>query len=240
MMVRNFLRIFHLTTALVFAAPVLAEAPAGNHPADTRSQIVAFLNNYIRDAAKRLGAGARVEYDSGSITSNTEARSCAAPLAINVQNPQSQGRITLLVACGNDWSIYVPVDLDIYRPVVVATKPLASGAVITTADVEMNALEISQLTGTYLTALDAAIGMGVKRPITSGRAVFAQQLEQPLLIRRGEAVIIKADSGELAVKMSGTALTDGRRGELIRIKNRASARVVDARVIAPGQVSVPM
>lgn len=240
MMVRNFLRIVQLIAALVVAAATFADATNENLRTGTRSQITAFLDNYARDSAKRLGAGARVEFDSGSITGNAETRSCPAPLTISAHNQQSPGRVTLLVACGNDWSMYVPVDLNIYRPVVVATKPLASGAVIAAGDVELTALEIGQLTGSYLTALDDVIGMGVKRPVTPGRAILVQQLEQPLLIKRGEAVVINAERGELAVKMPGTALTDGRRGELIRIKNQTSARVVDARVIAPGHVTVPM
>lgn len=223
---------------LVFAPP--SRAGIENQQTDMRSQIAAFMDNYTRDLVQRLGTGARVEYDSAAIAVNAETRSCNQPLNINTNNQQSLGRITLLIACANEWSAYMPIDLNIYRPVVVATKPLANGAVIGADDVELNALEISQLVGTYITTLEETIGMGVKRPITPGKAILVQQLEQPMLIRRGEAVIINAKSGELAVKMTGTAMTDGRRGELIRIKNRTSSRIVDGRVIASGQVTVAM
>ncbi|MFT3930406.1 MAG: flagellar basal body P-ring formation chaperone FlgA [Spongiibacteraceae bacterium] len=240
MMVRSFLRICHLTAALVCATAAFADGAVNATKADPRSQITGFLDKYARDLVTRLGEGARVEYDRNAATANLETRSCAAPLNIGTNNQQTLGRVTLQVACGSEWSIYIPVDLDIYRAVVVATKPLATGSVITASDVEMATFDVSQLAGTYLTTANEAIGMGVKRPISTGRPLVAQQLEQPLLIRRGEGVVISAESGELAVKMSGTALTDGRRGELIRIKNQTSARVVDAKVIGPGQVSVPM
>lgn len=229
-----------MTAALVCAATVVADPSVGNPKPDARSQITGFMDSYARDLVKRLGAGTRIEYDKNSVAVNAEARPCAIPLAITAQNQQSLGRVTLLVACGNEWSVYTPVDLNVYRPVVVATKPLASGAVIANDDVALNPLEVGQLTGTYLTTLDEAVGMGVKRPIAPGKPLLAQQLEQPLLIRRGEGVMISAENGELAVKMSGTALTDGRRGEHIRIKNQTSTRVIDARVTAPGQVTVSM
>ncbi len=240
MMVRCFLRICHLIAALTFGTTALAEAPAEVRRADARSQVTAFMNNYARDLVKRLGAGTRVEYDSGAIASGTDTKSCTAPLSINPHNQQSLARVTLLVACGNEWSIYIPVDLTVYQPVVVATRPLGSGAVIAADDVELNALDVGRLSGTYLTTLDEAVGMGVKRPLSPGRAVLMQHLEQPLLIRRGEGVIISAERGDLAVKMSGTAMTDGRRGELIRIKSQSNTRIVNARVVGPGHVMVAM
>lgn len=245
MMVRNFLRICHTLYVLLFAlsACVTTASPATAAAADrgVGIEIDKFMTGYARDLTKRIGPGSRVEYNISAVAANAEGRSCATPLAISArEQTQSLSRVTLLAACGNEWSIYIPVDLNIYRAVVIASKPLASGTVIAADDVELSSLEVSQLVGAYLTTLDDAIGMGVKRPIAQGRPIFSQQLEQPILIRRGESVIISAESGILAVKMTGTALADGRRGELIRVKNLTSARIIDARVIAPGQVTVPM
>jgi flagella basal body P-ring formation protein FlgA len=67
-----------------------------------------------------------------------------------------------------------------------------------------------------------------------------QQLEPPLVVRRGEAVVISAASSIVAVKVAGVALTDGRLGEQIRIKNLSSSRIVQAKMVGPGQAEVPM
>ncbi len=253
MMVRNFLRICRIVVALLATTVAVAgnaadtsfgadkERSAGdNARADTRQQIAKFMKGYVRELAKRLGDGTRVEYEAAAITDTSATRPCAAPLNIGAQNQQAVGRVTLLVACDSEWSIYVPVDLNILRPVVVTTRPLATGAVIAADDIALAPQEIGALNGTYLTALDEAIGMGVKRPLLPGKPIFTQQLEQPLLIRRGEAVVISAAAGEFSVSTSGTALSDGRRGDMIRIKNSNSARTVSARVIGPGQVTVAM
>lgn len=235
MMVRNFLGICHIVCALVISAA------AGAAERGTSVEIDKFLAGYTRDLAKQLGPGARIEYSASTLAASAETRSCAAPLAISTRDQtQSLSRVTLFVACGNEWSIYVPVDLHIQRPMVVAIRPLASGAVVAAEDVELSPIDVGQLAGTYLTTLDDAIGMGVKRPITQGRPIFSQQLEPPLLIRRGEAVVISAEAGALAVKMAGTAMTDGHRGEQIRVKNQTTSRIIDARVTAPGQVAVAM
>lgn len=240
MMVRNFLRICHIGCALLLSVATLVPRAVATETG-TGAQIDQFMAVYTRDLVKRLGPDARIEYSAPAIATSAETRPCAAPLAITAKDSgQSLTRLTLLVACGNEWSIYVPIDLNVYRTVVVSTRPLANGAVLTSADVELSSINIGQLTGTYLTALDEAVGMGVKRPLMPGRPIVAQQLEPPLLIRRGEAVMINAENSALAVKMPGTALTDGRRGEQIRIKNQATSRVIDARVVGPGQVTVPM
>jgi len=245
MMVRDFLRICHLACAMFFLLCAWSESAIAQEMAAGNSSVAAaidkFMHGYARDLAKRLGPGSRVEYDRSRIATLTETRACGAPPAIEVRDQaQTMNRVMLQVACGNDWSIYVPIDLDVLRPVVVALKPLASGSVVAASDVELSALDVGQISGTYLTALEEVVGMGVKRPLAPGRPILAQQLEQPLLIRRGESVVISAQSGDLAVKMTGTAMTDGRRGELIRIKNQTSSRIIDARVTGPGQVVVPM
>ncbi len=248
MMVRYFLRISHIARAhllaaigLVFAAGVIPATAAVAAEHGVNADIGKFMEGYARELAKQLGARTRVEYNAPTLAASAETRTCPEPLAVSARDQtQSLSRVTLFIACGSEWSIYVPVDLHVFRPVAIATKPLASGTVVTAEDVELTAVDVSQLIGTYLTSLDEAIGMGVKRPIAPGRPLFSQQLEPPLLIHRGETVVISAEAGSLAVKMTGTALTDGHRGEQIRIKNQATSRIVDARVIAPGQVVVSM
>ncbi|HEY3698072.1 MAG TPA: flagellar basal body P-ring formation chaperone FlgA [Spongiibacteraceae bacterium] len=236
MMVRRFLQICHIGWAVLIAFPAMAQEHGSVHGA-----IDQFMADYTHQLAKRLGEGSRIDYNIPDLDSRSNLQPCATPLAVTAKDQiQPLSRVNLQVSCASSWSIYVPIDLDVYRLVVVAVKPLAPGAVITAVDVELTSIDISQLIGSYITALDEVIGMGVKRPISQGRPVIAQQLEAPLLIRRGEAVVISAEGSALAVKMPGTALTDGHRGEQIRIKNQTSSRVVDARVIAPGQVAVSM
>ena len=60
------------------------------------------------------------------------------------------------------------------------------------------------------------------------------------MIKRGESVVMTAKSGALQVRIQATALTDGHAGEQISVRNKQSKRVVEARVIGPGKVSVVM
>ncbi len=236
MMRRNFLRVFPLLLALLVEA-----APAGAENPGVRNAVNAFMRTHSKKLVEQYGSNARIEYTIALPDVQLAMSDCAVPLALTAKDAgQLSSRISVQVSCPNSWSIYVPIDLAIYRPVVIAVKPLAAGSTIGSDDVQMTEVDITQLLGQYLTDLDDAIGMSAKRPLSAGRPVVAQQLTPPLLIRRGESVVINAESNAISVKMPGIALSDGRRGEQIRIKNPGSSRVIEARVTGPGQVQAPM
>jgi flagellar basal body P-ring formation protein FlgA len=234
MMRRNFLRIFPLALALC-AATLAANAES--------SAVQPAINQFMRGHTKKLieqyGSDLRVEYTVASI--DPEPAACQKPLVLNTKDAgQLTSRISVQVSCANAWSIYVPVDLAIFRPVVIAVKPLAPGSTIDDDDVQLAETDITQLFGQYLTQLNDVIGMSAKRAIAAGRPMLSQQLAPPLYVRRGDSVVINAESSAISIKTTGVALTDGRRGEQIRIKNPGSTRVINALVTGPGQVQAQM
>jgi flagella basal body P-ring formation protein FlgA len=235
MMRRIFLRTLPLALTL-FATSAATSA----ENSVVRTAVNRFMHNYSTKLVEQYGSDLRVEYTITALDSQPVAE-CAAPLALNAKDAgQLTSRISVQVNCPGSWSIYVPIDLSIYRPVVIALKPLAPGSTIGDSDVQLAETDITQLLGQYLTNLDEAVGMSAKRSISQGKPLISQQLVPPLLIHRGDSVVIVADSGGISVKSTGTALTDGRRGEQIRVKNQGSARVIDARVSERGEVQIAM
>lgn len=238
MMVRNLLKISGVFAGLLINVEALALDAAGL----TRS-VERFMAGYADNLLARHGRAGRIEYSVPALDPRLTLPDCPAPLQFE---PRDQGqfsaRINLQVTCasGNVWSVYVPVDMNVWQPVVIAARPLARGQDIGAGDVRLSETNTSRLNGQYLTRLDKAVGMNVRRPIPQGGAVLMEQLEAPMLIKRGEVVTISAQAGVVAVKMQGTALSDGRRGEQIRIKNQATAKIVQAEVVGPGLAAVPM
>jgi flagellar basal body P-ring formation protein FlgA len=60
------------------------------------------------------------------------------------------------------------------------------------------------------------------------------------LVRRGETVTVVSRSGGIEVRAGGTALTDGARGERIRVRNDSSRRIVEGVVTAAGRIEVTL
>ena len=240
MMSHKFLRSFHIAILLVLASIGAQPARALENPA-IRSALGHFMDGYTARLARRLGPDVRIEYGTTALDNRLNVTACPAPLSLNARDPdRAVNRVNVQVSCGAQWSLSLPVDLSIFRPVVTATRPLAPGTTIAASDVQLTEVDVSRLIGQYLNTMDDAVGMDVKRPLAPGRPVLGSQLEPPLLIRRGEAVQIVAEGSVIAVKMPGIALTDGRRGQQIRIRNKASSRVIEARVTGPGEAAVAM
>ncbi|MNN87558.1 flagellar basal body P-ring biosynthesis protein FlgA [compost metagenome] len=62
-------------------------------------------------------------------------------------------------------------------------------------------------------------------------------LVSPWLVRRGERVSMVARHGDTQAVTQGEALENGRKGQVIRVKNLASGSIIDAQVTEPGTVT---
>jgi flagella basal body P-ring formation protein FlgA len=65
-----------------------------------------------------------------------------------------------------------------------------------------------------------------------------KDLIEPKIIKRGERVMITAAKSGIGIRMNGIAQSDGNRGQVIRVKNQNSERVINAIVTGIGEVTV--
>jgi flagellar basal body P-ring formation protein FlgA len=127
----------------------------------------------------------------------------------------------------------------IYRVAVpVLTHSMAPGATIAAGDVEM--LKLHQDRVPPASASDAAqlIGKTPRRALAPEQPVQLADLLQPLLVHRDDLVTVVLEIGNLRLTSQAKALEDGAAGAVVRVKNTASSRVIDATVLAPGVVGV--
>lgn len=208
-----------------------------------RQNVESFMRGQIPALQARYGARSRIEFALVAMDSRLNLPDCAQPLALSIREQGNlASRINVQVACnaGLGWNVYVPVDVAIYAPVVSTAGPLARGATVGADDIQLVDTDITRLNGQYLSRVEDAVGLSLKRQLNAGTPITGDMLAQPTLIKRGDAVTITVESDGLAVRMPGVALSDGRRGEQIRVKNSNSAKVVDAQVTEAGQVAVAM
>ena len=60
----------------------------------------------------------------------------------------------------------------------------------------------------------------------------------PPLVRRGDIVKIVASSGPMIITATGMVKQQGCKGEMVRVVNTDSNRIITARVTGPGAVEV--
>lgn len=136
------------------------------------------------------------------------------------------------------WALTVALKTAVNLPVVVAMHTLERGRVIDSQDVVLKVQDIAPLNGLFLTNPQDATGQTVKRRINASQIVTPALLEQPVMVERGQNVLITARLEGIEASTSGEAMKQGRKGEVIRVRNTSSQRIVDAVVVSPGVVRI--
>jgi flagella basal body P-ring formation protein FlgA len=166
---------------------------------------------------------------------------CDRPLeAFFLPGQRQSGSLSVGVRCegGRPWTLYSKVRVKAYRHVVVLKSAVRQGSMLTEADLGLERRDLAELRGKYFTSFDPIINRPVKRTLAAGAVLSPEWLAVPKMIRRGQKVIIQAESSHFAVKMSGQALSDGEAGQRIRVRNDQSARIVEGTVAGPGLVLI--
>ena len=179
----------------------------------------------------------------GHLDSRLRLKACSKSLeTFSPPGGRKQGRTTVGVRCSGDnpWSLYVPVKVSIMLPVVIAARELPRGKILTTDDIILEKRDIATIHRGYLEKIDYAIGKVLKRSLRRGQILTASHATAPQAIKKGSRVTIVANSGAIAIRMKGKALSSGARGERIQVQNLSSKRELDATVISPGIVEVTL
>jgi flagella basal body P-ring formation protein FlgA len=179
----------------------------------------------------------------GRLDSRLRLKQCDQPLeSYTPQGKKQMGKITVGVRCNGTtpWSLFVPVTVKVMTKIVVATNSLPRGSIIQQGDVTMEMRDISRLHRGFLEDAKAAVGKKLRQRIGRNQVITPSKLVAPLTVKRNNRVLIRASNKTIQVSMAGKALQNGSMGQVIRVKNESSNKEVDARVVAPGIVEVPM
>lgn len=222
---------------LLLTLPLLGFAASYQSLADIKKQVKAFVSaQFEQDAPGEMAI--RVGY----LDPRLQLPQCEKDkLKLFFPPGQQHMRASNVgVRCRHQkpWTIYVPVRIYVTSQIIVASRPLARGHQLQESDVKLARYDINRLNYGYLQTADMAIGKILKQPLIAGAPVQPKQLKSPLVIRRGEAVKIVVKTPSFQVAMQGVALSDGKQGQMIKIRNLQSKRVIEARVVGPQQVQI--
>jgi flagella basal body P-ring formation protein FlgA len=140
--------------------------------------------------------------------------------------------------------VHVPVYANVQNltsSVVVAVRTLAKGDVITAADVELQNIESpagATARRATIGAVDNVIGMEARQSIQEGQVIFTDQVQPPLMVKRGDLVTVNSQGGGIRVRTTARARVDGVRGELIQVESLESRERYDVQVIGPNEAAV--
>ena len=231
--------------ALFAALPALAANV--ERPGNARKQIYVTVQLHAADIIRQEAKRRRwPEYQAKMNlfipAESSQYATCNQQPAVSIANGDrlDLNRLRFDVRCmeANGWDIAVTVKPDIYLPVVVADSTLERGQQISADNITIKKLNISNTRGDYLTDPAEVIGLTVKRRVRDRQPIMLNQVESPLLVERGQRVLMVAEQNGVEARTMGEAMKKGRKGEIIKVKNESSGRVVSAIVADIGVVNM--
>lgn len=222
-----------LLAALAQASP---ESASYQDLSELRADVRQFL-----EAHYRVPSVQRTKITVGRLDSRLRLKACEAPLALTVSDEErSGGNLTVHTRCPGPtaWALYVPAQVAVYREVAVASRSLGRGHRIAQDDMTMALRDTGQLRQGFVVDETSALGKELRRPLKAGEPVRLGLLIEPTVVERGDQVRLHARMGTISVDTTGTALSSGRVGEQIRVRNDRSERIVRGRITGPGMVDV--
>ena len=175
------------------------------------------------------------------IDNRLRLKACPYPLLFEFSNRQKiQGNTALNVRCelNSGWRLILPVRIDIYDDVLVTTKSLHKGQIIDIQQVKFQKQNISRLNNGYYSRNDDLSGLEVRRNLKRGTVLTPNSLQPRLMVKSGQQVTLILDYKGLTIKSSGQALQSARRGEVIKVRNNQSQRIIEGVVSGEAQVRV--
>lgn len=151
---------------------------------------------------------------------------------------QALSAVNVEVSCPEGWRLFVPVRVQRVQPVLVLTAAVAPGQPVPASALAVETRDAARLGAAPLTDPAQAIGHTLRLGGRPGQVLRRSDLVLAAAVKRGEPVALVAGGGGFEVRMAGRALADAGTGDVVRVENLSSRRVLSGVVAAPGEVRV--
>lgn len=121
--------------------------------------------------------------------------------------------------------------------VAVLNRSLERGAVVRADDLTVERRPRNEVSAEYVSLAQAA-GKALKRAMRAGQPLRDSDLSRPLMVQRGESVIIIYRTSGIYLTIRGKAEESGALGDVVAITNLQSKRTMQGVVSGPGEISV--
>jgi len=128
--------------------------------------------------------------------------------------------------------------IEVLRDVVTAARGLPAGTVLTESDVRTVHRWVRRIHPNSLASMEATSGKRLTRPVASGAEILATMLKEIPLVRKGKMVKMVFDNGPMQIVTVGLSEEDGVAGNIVRVKNITSNKIIYARVLSESLVGI--
>lgn len=165
--------------------------------------------------------------------------SCEEEIQVQTSNENAPpwGRVNYQLICPHpSWVLHARVETELVLPIQVTKHELDKNHEIQPNDLEEKLLEVSKIHRDFTPLKEELLGMRTTRRMRANQVLSPAQLRSALLVKKGDIVLIRASGEGFSASMKGEALSDGSKGDNIKVRNLTSEKVIQARVVENGIV----
>lgn len=207
---------------LTFVLSVLVYASAQAQPAS--HAIEQFISREAGAAVVALGAGARVEVEVGRLDPRLRLAPCNTIEPFVPSGTRLWGRAHVGLRCADSgqnaahWQVFLPVQVRVFGPAVVAARPLAAGQALGPDDLAMAEAEWTREAQGVVTDAAQLDGRVPTRPINIGQPIPLAALRAPQVVAAGDQVRIVGQGAGFSITAQAVALTAAHDGQALRVR----------------------
>ena len=141
-------------------------------------------------------------------------------------------------ADGKKFPVWARAVVKVKEQHLVAAVEIREGEPISAGKIRLETFEGPVRREKYLTNATDVEGMLARRSIPLGTALLEEMVEAPREVSRGDTVSVIVQNGAARLEVQVLAETDGRKGQIISVRNPRSGRSFRARVEEKGIATV--
>ena len=122
--------------------------------------------------------------------------------------------------------------------VPVLVRRILAGEVIKASDLKWIKVRARRMQPNTVIAEADIVGMTPRRGLRPGYPVLLSSIHRPIIVAKGSLVTMFLQAPKMILTAQGKALENGSDGDVIRISNTQSKKVVEAEIIGHGKVAV--
>lgn len=112
--------------------------------------------------------------------------------------------------------------------VYVPARTLSTGEIIAQGDLQILSVSARDLSSNAVVDLKSLVGMEVKRTLKEGSIIRKNAIAAPILVYKKELVTLTVETNQMRLTAQGQAMDDGAMGDVIRVMNLTSKKVISA------------
>ena len=132
----------------------------------------------------------------------------------------------------------VRTKIEVLRDIVISARALPAGTVLMDNDVKTIQKWVSRIHPQSLSSIETTAGKRLTIQVASGTEILATMLKDEPLVRKGKMVRMVFDNGLMHIVTVGLSEEDGVAGNIVRVKNITSNKIIYARVLSDSLVGI--